>query len=293
MARGQCRRIQDWGRPASARVKIGTHIALPFFVLVCNQHCPYCVNHHTKEANLRYPLEPGRRWIDGLNGLDLIDELKTGGGEPTLHPDFVDIFNHVNDVRGRILIGTNGAELAVAKLLRVRPRQRLRVQISYHPTETAIEPFIERVLRIREVHGSNVGVHAITRSGQPDPAISDGFRQRGIEMSAHPFLYDHEGYYQESLRDFSDMSKPPRRIRCPLSIYKPIAPNGDIYACHQLMYTQSRIGILGNIFSHWSSPALEIDCPMYGWCNPCDTGHFQEGEQLRTLQKHRPELAEF
>ena len=70
----------------------------------------------------------------------------------------------------------------------MRPRERLRVQISFHPTETAIEPFIERVLRIREVHGSNVGVHAITRSGQPDPAIAEGFCKRGIEMIVRPFL---------------------------------------------------------------------------------------------------------
>ncbi len=273
-------------------MKLGTNLAIPFFVLVCNQGCPYCVNHHAKETNLKFKLEPGSRWIAALNGLELIDDIRTGGGEPTLHPDFVELFNEVKDVPGRIVIGTNGAELAARKLLQVRSRPRLRVQISYHPTQTDLESFIQRVLRIQAVHGENVGVHGITRSGNPDCFIAEQIlRHCGIRMSAHPFLYDHNGFYDESLRDFSDMSKPPRRIRCPLSIYKPIAPNGDIYACHQLMYTQSRIGILGNIFTRWSSPALEIDCPMFGWCNPCDLGHFREGEQLRTLQKARPELA--
>jgi MoaA/NifB/PqqE/SkfB family radical SAM enzyme len=225
--------------------------------------------------------------------MQLVDDVRTGGGEPTLHPDFVQIFNEIRDFPGRIQIGSNGSELAVGKLIAVTPRPRLRVQVSFHPTETGIEPFIERLQRLREVHGQNVGVHAITRSGKPDLHLRDRFTQVGFDLSAHRFLYDHNEFYQDDLKDFSDMTKPPRRIRCPLSIYKPIAPNGDIYACHQLMYTQSRIGILGNIFSRWSSPALEIDCPMYGWCNPCDTGHFNEMEQLRTLHRHRPELSEY
>ena len=52
------------------------------------------------------------------------------------------------------------------------------------------------------------------------------------------------------------------------------------------MYTQSKIGILGNIFSGWSVNALEVDCPMYGWCNPCDDGHFQK----RVIDLRRPAL---
>lgn len=273
-------------------MKIGTNIALPFLVLLCNQKCPYCVNHHTEKAKLKYPLVPGRQWIEAINALELVEQMKTGGGEPTLHPDFVEIFNNIRDLPGRILIGTNGSESATVKVLQVKPRKRLRIQISYHPTETDLSSFTERVRRIVEVHGTNVGVHMITRTGRPDPQAAERLRDAGITPSAHDFLYDQNGFYQENLREFSDMSKPPRRIRCPLSIYKPIAPNGDIYACHQLMYMQSPIGILGNIFTRWSSPALEVDCPMYGWCNPCDDGHFKEEEQLRTLQRHKPELVE-
>lgn len=272
-------------------MKLGTNIALPFFVLVCNQSCPYCVNHHTSQANLKYKLESGRRWIEALNSLELIDEVKTGGGEPTLHPDIVDIFNNITDVP-RILMGTNGSDYAVERIVRIRPRRTLRVQISFHPTETELLPFLDRVKRVIQTHGRNVGVHMITRTGVPDQSAAEAFKSAGISLSAHAFLYDQLGFYQPDLRDFSDMTKPPRHIRCPLSIYKPIAPNGDIYACHQLMYTQSRIGILGNIFTKWSTPALEVDCPMYGWCNPCDVGHFKEEEQLRTLQHQRPELAE-
>jgi len=272
-------------------MKIGTNIALIFPILVCNQKCPYCVNHHSSEANLKYKLEPGFKWIEAINNLEFIDEIKTGGGEPTLHPDFVEIFNNIKDAPRRILIGTNAAELAVEKLIQVKPRPKLRIQISFHPTETDIDPFISRVLKIRNVHGQNVGVHMITRDKRLDVKTVSHFKKNGINISSDVFLYNHQGFYQESLRDFSDMSKPPRRIRCPLSIYKPIAPNGDIYACHQLMYTQSKVGILGNIFSNWAVNALDIDCPMYGWCNPCDSGHFNRSEQLRTLQRQKPELA--
>jgi sulfatase maturation enzyme AslB (radical SAM superfamily) len=274
-------------------MKIGTNIALVFPILICNQKCPYCVNHHSGETKLRYNIEPGAKWIAGINSLELIDEIRTGGGEPTLHPDFVDIFNNIKNVPYRILIGTNGAQLAVDKLVKVKPRPELQIQISFHPTQTKQQEFIERILIIRDVHGKNVGVHMISRDGQIDAETALNFKNREIHITGDTFLYDHEGFYQERLRDFSDMTKPPRRIRCPLSIYKPIAPNGDIYACHQLMYTQSKIGILGNIFSGWSVNALEVDCPMYGWCNPCDDGHFQKRDQLRTLQHKRPELAEF
>ena len=48
-----------------------------------------------------------------------------------------------------------------------------------------------------------------------------------------------------------------------------IAPDGKIYNCHHLLYTQKHS--VGHINNGWPANILEpIKCTEYGYCNGCD-----------------------
>lgn len=271
-------------------MKFGTRNIILFPFLQCNQHCKYCINHFgdsVETTNLKYKLAPGSSWITAVNNLEDVEDVQFIGGEPTLHPDFSDILNALRPLK-KLLIGTNGSTLALEALLRTAPRHDLWVQISYHPTETGFEPFVERLKAIRSVH-PNIGVHTITKDGVTNPAIKEMFRAHGFNIGFMSFIHDETGYLPRYAASFSSRLFK-RTIECDLSIYRPVAPNGNVYACHQLMYDQSQVGIIGNIFEGWMSRCHTVRCPMFGHCNPCDAHHFIKSYSLTDLYRREPRL---
>ena len=66
-----------------------------YLTLACNLMCSYCVNQaNLKESKLKYyKIAPGKNWVKALNRAN--KTIIFTGGEPTLHPDFIEIINGI------------------------------------------------------------------------------------------------------------------------------------------------------------------------------------------------------
>jgi len=74
----------------------------------CNLNCCYCLYHNKRHPNIA-PLHINEiyKLIDQFNA-DGVDRLVLTGGEPTLHPHFVDISRYAKSKIPRVSVCTNG-----------------------------------------------------------------------------------------------------------------------------------------------------------------------------------------
>lgn len=103
---------------------------LPFGVKLCSFNCNYCqcgwtydLSDEASLAKYRWPSASEvaaalERWLREASGRARFDAITlAGNGEPTLHPDFLDVVNALLDVRDRHAVGvplhvlSNGANL--------------------------------------------------------------------------------------------------------------------------------------------------------------------------------------
>jgi GTP 3',8-cyclase len=117
----------------SDRLAMDTHMSLPYPITlnldltnICNQDCKWC---YVKEirANNRVSMEKkvAERILSQFK-YDLYTKtvLFTGGGEPTVHPDFIDIVAFANKLGYKIGLTTNGTMLSrlAEQLAEIGPR---------------------------------------------------------------------------------------------------------------------------------------------------------------------------
>ncbi len=255
-----------------------------FPALACNQHCGYCVNHHGDfdgglPSNLAMKLAPTSSWVDAVSALEDVSEVCWIGGEPGLHPGIAEMIDATPGV-ARVEIGTNGSKLSVSRMVHARPRANLHFQISYHPTQISAAEFSQNILPlVQQHHGTGVHTPDVLTPSDRDTI----FAITGIRVGTMGMITGPGG----AIRDHEATSNPqrPRTIECPLEYGLIVAPNGDIYACHALMYSQSQEGILGNLFQGTEHVNDTVTCSQYGRCNPCDLARFTH--ERTTMRAYR------
>ncbi|EAL4082378.1 radical SAM protein [Campylobacter coli] len=108
----------------------------------CGFNCEYCTSSQVKKVNSN-PLTK-------LNFLMLIKQIekslsrfiiKVTGGEPTLHPNFLEFIEKLNNVKNiqRVIITTNGSCNNLEKLNNYK---KVHTIISYHPNQIDEDSFI-------------------------------------------------------------------------------------------------------------------------------------------------------
>jgi len=245
-----------------------------FLTLGCNLTCSYCVNHLSGQAR-RGTLMKGRDWIAGLNRLLLTSDLPVTlqGGEPSLHPHFVDIILGL-DPRLRIDVLTN-LQFDVRRFIERVPPARLNrdapyapIRVSYHPETMTLEPTLEKMEMLASA-GFQVGLYCVDHD-RFQPEIARARRvgaDRGIDVRVKDLLgpdgtrvrYKYPGATGEAAT---------RYCRCRTTELL-ISPAGTIHRCHHDLY--NGIHALGSILD--PDVAIEHvfrDCSFYGRCNPCD-----------------------
>jgi len=244
---------------------------IPFIALRCNFTCKYCITRFAPDYDFSYTELPGKDWISFINAQDNVKDVIFNGGEPTLHSDFPNIINSLRPFR-LIAIGTNYSSYSINSLLQITPRDDLIIDGTFHPHFISHADISHNLLRLKEA-GFVVRVHVLDYPGftSPLPDILHSFQLHSIDS----FVQHYEGFYQGTF--YYDQSKLPycslkdkTFCNCTRSIYTPIAPNGDIYFCHYLMYSKTFDGILGNIFDPPKPFPPFLDCRHLGYCNPCD-----------------------
>lgn len=256
-----------------------------FLTLACNLRCHYCINRAGGGVYTHGQLT-GDEWLRGLNRIVARPDLPVtlGGGEPSLHPDFLAIVKGIRSDLSLDLL-TN-LQFDSGRFAEVIPPDRLRraapyasIRVSYHPESMELMPLVEKVL-VMQKKGYSIGIWGILHPEQEQAVLAarEQCLALGIDFRTKEFLGEHDGEMHGSIKYPGACGRKfAKRVLCRSSELI-IGPDGGIYRCHSDLY-EGREAI-GNILD----PDFEIDrrflpCEMYGHCNPCDvkvkTNRFQ------------------
>lgn len=284
-----------------------------FITLGCNLNCEYCIQRIDEvgaRKALNYKIVPGRMWVRALNLIQWRTKrrflrrakrkkLAIIGGEPTIHPDFMEIVNGL-DRNWSITVTTNLATPIfsdIKKFLRnLRPKARLKFHASLHFQYADAKLFIERVLELKR---GGLNVKRLFIVAHPEiidqiPEYEKRFKEKGLFLEVQRFTGFYKGklyplgeegqlkyHFDDGITDYSKYEegfslKSEKPILCRLNRVL-FAPDGDIYNCHYKLYTKSE-ECYGNLFDHNFKTDIPTDfflCRHYGYCNPCEYPHVE------------------
>ena len=138
---------------------------------LCNFRCPHCVDSAIiNGGSLR--VEQVKKTLDVLCSKGLLSVILLGGGEPTLHKDFVEIVNYLKGKKLGIGVVTNGSRLEkVSEVVRLfEEKDWIRISIDAAREET-----------FRDLHRPRTGVKLrqilenAKKVKQENPAVSLGY----------------------------------------------------------------------------------------------------------------------
>ncbi len=257
-----------------------------FLTFRCNIHCEYCINLLTPEKRRAQRELSGREWVRAINRISHVRNvpITLQGGEPSLHPDFFWIINHVNP-RQPIDILTNLSFNVEKFISSVEPSRLKRkapyasIRVTYHPTDMDLDELILKVLRMKRA-GFSIGVYGILHPRFKRKTLSAQIRCRnlGIDFRTKEFLGEYGGKTFGAFL-YPDAVNNPKKKACLCRTTELIlGPNGDVFRCHHDLYEGQ--SPLGNLLDKDFEIKDEYrKCVHYGSCNPCDikvkTNRFQ------------------
>lgn len=96
----------------------------------CNASCKWCFNKETRDSSLNMDTNKAKKLIDFLaeNG---VSKLLIMGGEPTIHPDFVEIWNYTYNKFKYITLYTNGTQKEKLKQIKVNKKNGINYNFNF------------------------------------------------------------------------------------------------------------------------------------------------------------------
>src|SRR4030042_809823 len=138
---------------------------------LCNFRCPHCVDSAIiNGGSLR--VEQVKKTLDVLCSKGLLSVILLGGGEPTLHKDFVEIVNYLKGKKLGIGVVTNGSRLEkVSEVVRLfEEKDWIRISIDAAREETFQDLHRPRTgVKLRQV------LENAKKVKQENPAVSLGY----------------------------------------------------------------------------------------------------------------------
>lgn len=167
----------------------------------CNRSCPWCSTCSSR-AGSTY-LDPDM--LLARLPRARIHQVQLEGGEPTLHPDFLEIVRMLRRLPSceRIVVATNGTTLPRHEkglrdwVLRLGSPLTLKVSVNHHLIDCDAA-HVERVARLRDVV-SGMGrtcelvVNVRLRKGE-DRHVLESIRAHGLEPQSNVFLLQRYGF---------------------------------------------------------------------------------------------------
>ena len=116
----------------------------------CNYRCTYCLNGFEEPPGFKIltPEEWFSVWEDIYNKYGTV-AMQITGGEPTVYPNFFEIMKGISKMHN-LELQTNLFWDPKELIENVPPEHVSRVGGSFHPQYTEFEPFLEKIIRLRE-----------------------------------------------------------------------------------------------------------------------------------------------
>lgn len=263
-----------------------------FISLSCNLACDYCINLNEEGASRktvsRNKSMSGQDWIKAFNRINTgRDDLPITlqGGEPTVHKNFYEIINGVQDSVKLDLL-TNFMFDVDEFIAKVDPKKFTRdakyaaIRVSYHPGQNDIDDLIAKEQKMK-AFGFYVGIYAVMVPSKQVHImeIKDKCYAMGIDFRVKEYLgFDGYQWHGEYKYPEAISQKVEKYCECKTTELI-IGPSGHVYRCHSDLY-EGRTPI-----GHILDPDFDIEqiyrpCYVFGHCNPCDikvkTNRFQE-----------------
>jgi hypothetical protein len=247
-----------------------------YLTLRCNFNCSYCINDHTGVSRNRNELS-AKEWCLGINNICTNGKpITLGGGEPTIHKEFYDIVNGLND-SVKIDLLSNGSFNVDEFMDKISPERFTitnedmykSIRFSYHPSITDPEKIVNKTKNLID-KGYNAGIFGINH---PNNLIHNiNMTEKCSKAGVFFFVRDFLGYYDDRLygyyKYYSALNGNKKKCKCKTEEML-IDPSGNVYRCHRDLYDNS--GEIGNILNMAFQITDEfIPCGNYGLCNPCD-----------------------
>ena len=271
-----------------------------FLTFACPYKCSYCINRFG-EAHYRRKVISGKDWVKALGRIDAKDvPITLSGGEPSSHPDFIYIINHLPR-RLDIDILTNLSfdldefieEVDPNRLRRDAPYASIRA--SYHPEVMDLRETIDKTIKLMKA-GFSIGLYGVLHPIQEEHILEAQKEclDLGIDFKVKPFL----GYYQGRLYgqyryEGACRKKFRKKVLCRISELI-IGTEGSVYRCHHDLYEGKEP--VGSIIEQDFEIEDEFrECDDFGFCNPCDvkvkSNRFQQfGHTSTEMREYSPVL---
>lgn len=271
-----------------------------FLTFACPYKCSYCINRFG-EAYYRRKVISGKDWVKALGRIDAKDvPITLGGGEPSSHPDFIYIINHLPR-RLDIDILTN-LSFDLAEFIKEVDPNRLRrdapyasIRASYHPEVMDLRETIDKTIKLMKA-GFSIGLYGVLHPIQEEHILEAQKEclDLGIDFRVKPFL----GYYQGRLYgqyryEGACRKKFRKKVLCRISELI-IGTEASVYRCHHDLYEGKEP--IGSIIEQDFEVEDEFrECDDFGFCNPCDvkvkSNRFQQfGHTSTEMKEYSPVL---
>jgi len=165
--------------------------------IFCNVDCRYCCIHSSHKRDPRYKGHSPRRVVEGFGGTGLTWLIHASGGEPFLHPNFVQMSRELTR-RHYLSINTNLSTNNIHRFaMEVDPGQVAFVHCSLHIEERArrglVDDFVVNYHCLREA-GFNTYVSQVMHPSVMDSFgnLFEDFQSRGVVVRPKVF----RGYHR-------------------------------------------------------------------------------------------------
>ncbi len=140
---------------------------------ICNQKCSFCPCTKEEKTFKYMDFQKLKKSVYRLKNEIGITEVVLSGGEPTLHPYFLDIISYLNDMNVKVTLLTNAEKLYdkdfVEKITKRIKRSNLTVITTIHSQKEQLHEFINKSRGSfkRSINGlknvNQVGFHTIVK----------------------------------------------------------------------------------------------------------------------------------
>lgn len=272
--------------------------------LRCSAGCPFCIL-NGRGRRVSQKEMSGKEILEWWNGVEHEhgQKLSIIGGEPTLHPDIVEIINGLKNYN--ITMTTNCKspfykDPDFDKRFKVHPTSTLRINTTFHPNHITADEYLAVIAKWRK------GSYFVDQTSFVyAPGVMEQYGNEikkvsaNISMTEGSFLGFHDDangfnapFDQGNLmpdENYHDLKRVGERCGLTdLAAYRHICgqatgkeaqcfhprrsliigPNGDYYHCHYKMYYN--IGPVCNVKNFKPVPDKAVTCRHYGLCNWCD-----------------------